>query len=1155
MTKRADRRAEQQASAALRLLVFLLFFFSGATALVYQIAWVRSLTLTFGASHEAVGIVLAAFMGGLALGGITFGRLSERVARPLRLYGLLEIGIGLVALVLPLLLRLGDGIYVAAALRVEGVPWSLSLLRIAMALSVLVLPTFLMGGTLPILARLLVSGSREFGLRLSQLYAINTLGAVTGALAAGFLLLPALGVRSTEFTAVGLNLAIGAVALLIAGKFGTGDLPSQPAPEAAPSERGAAPEMDRYGVWALRLTFVGTAVSGACALALEVMWTRGISIAVGRTTYSFTVMLAAFLIGIALGSWLHALIPLRRVGVSLQFGIVLSGIGISSIVFSQLIPDMPRLAVWANAWLAPSAGGLRVATTLITSFAIMLVPCVLMGVAFPLAGQARVRLRERFGQAVGEVVGLNTLGAIIGSLAAAYLLIPRFGLQRGMLLVSALNLSYGLIVIGFATAGSKVRIRPIVLPLTGLLAAGALALPVLLPDWDIHLLATFRNNTLLQQLEPADPEERDGAANAMNVLYYREGRSSNVSVIDNGRDRAMLIDGKSVASDSLTDMEHELLLGHLPVLLHPAPRSAAVVGLGAGITLGGVLAHPEIERVVLVEIEPAVVEGARQFADVNGDALDDPRLEIAFQDGRNYLRTSSHKFDVITADPIHPWAHGASYLYTTDYYAMVAERLAPGGLMCQWLPLYELSGENVRSVVASFADNFRYTSLWQTAYDAVLIGGDSPLEVDALQLRERLRVDRALSQLSEIGLGDPLSFLSELTLDSAGIDAFSQGARRNTDDNLYLEFSSPLSIGTPEVFENIRGLNARRVTMQSVMPDPAPLLPAGAVPAQILDEYRQAKSRTVEAHIALQSAKVSQSPTPYPPVIETLNGILSRVPDYGRARSLLCLAWTQYGLRLREAGQHQEGLTSLARAVDVMPTNAEANYRLAVALSELGRPDRALSYFESAGRSRPRYARSHNDHAVTLMRLGRFEEARELLTVALELRPQFLDAEHNLALALLRTGRLEEAESRFESVRRVDPDLPGLNNNYAVLLVERSRYRDAVGVLEDGLRQDASDIRMIRQLAWLLATAPDPELRDGIRAVELARELNMATGQRVPEVMDTLAAALAETGRFQEAIDVAVPAAEFAAAQGQTELAEQIGDRIQTYQEGRPFRI
>jgi len=1153
MTNRADRRAEEKASSALRLLVFLLFFFSGATALIYQIAWVRSLTLTFGASHEAIGIVLAAFMGGLALGGFTFGRWSERVDSPLRVYGLLEVGIGVVALALPALLRLADGAYVAAALRVDGVPWPLNLMRVAMAFGVLLLPTFLMGGTLPILARLLVSGPRDFGLRLSQLYAINTIGAVTGALAAGFLLLPALGVRTTEYVAVGLNLLIGAAALVAAVRTSGAATTTQRPPSPRETKGDTPAALDRYGLWALRLTFFGTAISGMCALALEVMWTRGISIAVGRTTYSFTVMLAAFLIGIALGSWLHALIPLRRIGESLQFGIVLSGIGISSIVVSQMIPDVPRLAVRASAWLDPAAGGLRVGTTLVTSFAIMLVPCVLMGIAFPLAGQARARLRKRFGQSVGDVVGLNTLGAIVGSLAAAYLLIPRFGLQRGMLVVSAINLSYGLVVTGFAIVGRNSRLRSTALPVAGLLAAGALALPVVLPDWDIHLLATFRNNTLMQQLESAGDAAGDDAADAMTVLYYREGKSSNVSVISNGHSRAILIDGKSVASDSLTDMEHELLLGHLPVLLHPDPRRAVVVGLGAGITLGAVLAHAELESVVLVEIEPAVLDGARQFRDVNGDALDDPRLVVAFQDGRNYLRTTSQQFDVITADPIHPWAHGASYLYTTDYYRIVAERLAPGGLMCQWLPLYELSGEDVKSVVASFADNFRHTTLWQTAYDAVLIGSDTPLDVDPLRLRERL--ERSGSQLREIGLGNALSFLSELTLDSAGIDDLARGARRNTDDNLYLEFSSPLSIGTPEVFDNIRRLNERRVTIQAVLPDPSPLFPPGVSLPDVLNEYRQAKSDTVEAQMALQSAKTVLSPAPYPPVIATLSEILDRVPDYGRARSLLSMAWTQYGLRLRDAGQHQEGVNALARAVDVMPANAEANYRLAVALSELGRADSALTYFEAAARSRPRYARSHHDHAVTLMRLGRFEEARVLLLEALDLRPQFLEAEHNLALASLRTGRLEEAEARFEAVRRADPFLPGLHNNYAVLLIELERYADAITVLSDGLGADASDIRMTRQLAWLLATAPEAELRDGIRAVELARELNRATGGSVPQVMDTLAAALAETGRFQQAVDLAVQAAELAAAQGQPELAEQIDGRIWIYQEGRPFRL
>ena len=575
-----------------RLLVFALFFLSGGTALIYQTAWVRSLTLVFGASHEAVGIVLAAFMGGLALGGFVFGRWSMRLSRPLLVYGLLEAGIAVIAALLPWLLDLVDGIYLDAARASDGVPTSLNVMRAGLAGGVLLLPTFLMGGTLPVLAKLLVARSEQFGLRLSQLYAINTTGAVVGALAAGFVLLPRSGVRSTELLAVGLNVLI-AVAAIVADRrsqpISDTGLAASKTPPGPPLDREALP---RDRLIALRLTFFGTAVSGMCALALEVMWMRAISVAIGTTTYSFTVMLSAFLVGIALGSWLHAAFPLKRIRIELQFGVVLMGIGLASMIFAQRIPDLPRLAVLLNTSLHPEGSGLRLGTALFTSFAVMLVPCILMGVAFPLAAQARASMQAAFGRSVGDVVGLNTLGAIVGSVLAGFVLIPRLGLQRGMLVVAAANLAYGLIVTGFATASALPARRRTALVTAAALVAVTVAAPALLPDWDIRVLASFQNN-FRANLRAADGSIAwDRLFGSTEILYYQEGRSSSVSVIESGPTRAILIDGKSVASDSLTDMQHELLLGHLPVLLHPHPHSAAVIGLGAGITLGSVLAHP-----------------------------------------------------------------------------------------------------------------------------------------------------------------------------------------------------------------------------------------------------------------------------------------------------------------------------------------------------------------------------------------------------------------------------------------------------------------------------------------------------------------------------------------------------------------------------------
>ena len=1148
---------EQSTSRPHLVLVYALFFVSGATALVYETAWARTLTLTFGATHEAVAVVLGAFMGGLALGGFVFGIAAQRFRRPLLAYGVIEVLIGLSALVAPMLLRLVDRVYVEAALRVDGIPWQLQAMQVALAFGVLVVPTALMGGTLPVLARLLITRYGDFSMRLSALYGINTSGAVVGTLAAGFFLLPRLGISRTQLVAVSLNLAIGVLAIALGRRPGLGTdaaeagagLVAQPAAEGP----GPAPA-EAWRRLALRLAFAGTVVSGMCALALEVLWMRGISIAVGNTAYSFSVMLAAFLVGIALGSWLQAALPLERFEASLKFGVVMLGIGLTSAVFSQLTPQLPRFAVAFNRLLYAEPGGVRAGATLLISFSIMLVPSILMGAAFPLAGLAGARLRGDFGRSVGDLVGLNTLGAIVGSLGAGFVLIPFLGLQRGMLVTAACIVAYGCLVLGTYAAG-RYRGNSAIPLLTALaVALGGLTLAFRLPDWDMHLLAVFRNN-MVSNYARAEAGDLDQMAERSTVLYYREGKAANVSVVEGARARALVIDGKTVATDGLSDMQHELVLGHVPVLVHPRPRSVAVVGLGAGVTLGAVLAHPDLERIVVIEIEPAVVDGARKFAHVNDRALDDPRLEIAFQDGRNYLRTTAERFDVITADPIHPWARGAAYLYTREYYQLARDHLTGRGVMCQWLPLYELSLENVRSAAATFAAVFEHSSLWQTANDAILVGSQSPISIEPDSLARRLGAPRVASQLSQVGLGEPISLLAELTLDTRAMERFAAGAILNTDDNLYLEFSSPLGVARSELGPIFAALDDQRSTFASVVTDLDFLTAAGRDPADLLAEYRQAKAETIRLHSDLTLAEAAGDPTGFEPIIAKTEALLRRLPGYGRATSILSAAHMSRGIQHFFAGDAERSVAALREAVAVMPNHAAANHHLATILSEQGGLEEALAYFQAATRLRPLYSKAHHNHGVTLLRLGRFQEARGELALAVAARPDDAGAHHMYANALAQSGVAEEALANYRRALALQPRLQGLHHNFGAFLVQRQRYREAAMVLDLGIGTYPQDLSLLRQAAWLLATAPEADIRDPDGALRLARIVDDATRGEIPTCLDTLAAALAATGSFDEAVATAEKGLLQARAQGDDVLAPRIEERLGLYRRATAFQL
>ncbi len=991
-----------------------LFLASGATALVYQVTWTRNLSLIFGASFEAISIVLGAFMGGLAAGGVFFGRRSARFGRPLRLYGLLEIGVAISALALPSAVDLVHSIYMGAVLQVDGVNASVNALRVAMAFGVLLIPTFFMGGTLPTLIRFLVHRRGELGDRLSRLYAINTLGAVIGTLTGGFLLLPRFGVWHSQLLAVGANFAIGIAALaadrLLAArdsKLRTSESPSLVAEP--PDTRDAATPQGQEASWPFRLTFWGTAVAGMGALALEVSWSRAIAIATGANTYSFTIMLATFLVGIALGSWLHGRVPIKRIPPSVQFGVVLGLIGLSSAVVSILIPHLPKISLLVSVWLYGGLSGVRAGTTFAVSFLVMLVPCIFMGVAFPLAGEARARLRRSFEESVGDLVGLNTAGAIVGSMLAGFLLIPGIGLQRTMLSASALYLGYGLIVL-CAAWGTKWPQRR-ALAWGGSLAAlpVTLAMAFAFPGWDMRIIAGFPNNAIDVFTNAQGEIDFSNWQAQTRLLYAREGRGSTIAVTAGIKFRSLLVNGKVVASGDLNDMQHEYLLGHLPMLLHPNPKSAVVVGLGAGLTLGGVAADESVERIVVVEIEPSVRGGAEIFADLHDDALSDPRVELAWQDGRNYLQTTSEKFDVITADPIHPWAQGAAYLYTTEYYRMIADRLKAGGVMCQWLPLYELGVEDLQSVVASFIENFEYTTLWQATGDALLIGSNAPIGVDLDVLERRLKQPRVARQLARAGLDDPLSFLGEYTMDREGMVRFARGATINTDDNLFLEFSSPRRIGGAGGIENLLLVNSDRRNAIALVKKLGRGFATRKELETTLEGIKIAKSETIRMYA--RWLEVTSWPTKegMEGLAASFRAMLEDAPSYQRTKFLLSVCLSTLGELARQEGGLREALPLYRQALEFDPGNSTANLRVAASLAERGEVERASQYFQRSLDRRPRSGDALVGSGQVLMTLGRYAEALEAFRELANLYPDKAGPQRKICKCLQEMGRPEDA--------------------------------------------------------------------------------------------------------------------------------------------------
>lgn len=792
-------------------IIYLLTILSGAAALIYEIVWFRSLSLIFGGTHLAIATTVSVFMFGMALGSWLAGRYLRRFKNILRVYAGLELGIGAGAGLFMLLVGFYPAIYASLAQVAPESPLYLTIVRIGFSVAAMSISTIFMGATLPVLTKFLSANVRGLARQLSLLYGLNTLGAAAGVIVTGFYLLRVMTVDSVSFLAMMLNAGIGVTCLVLSYlAFARAEIdPVAPEGVRHPTQkRSRKKEADAPTIEPRYYKFVlsGIGLSGFCALGYEMLWTRVLIIFLDASVYSFSIVLVAFLLGISLGGFayrgwrrvfrIRGGKELERAGQDLShFGMVQILIGLTSMITISAIYDLPARLVSATRYFYEMTGVLFTArqfSNFTVAFVLMFVPAFLMGIAVPLAGRIGSRFRSRSDQAVGEILAFNTVGSILGAALSGFLLIELLGIQHTLVFFTAMNITTGSIII---LSNQQERPRLSLLAkatLAGLLVLVFFASP--LESWDRRYLASYTpNNGALYQT----PDAIDRMLEKKEVLYYGEGTESIVSSV-RAKSTGLIsftVNGRVEASTQLEDVQLQYLLGHLPMLFHPAPKTALVVGAGSGMTLGAVSVHPGLEKVTLAEIEPKVLGVLKSFSDWNHNVLENPKLDIVFNDGRNFLLTTDRKFDVITTDPIHPSWRGSGYLYTTEYFKLVADHLAPGGIVSQWLPLYQLSVENQRSIVKTFHKNFAHVTVFIGLTDMVLVGSNDPLLFDAKQLAVRIQ-DRSIhDDLQLLRIDTPRDLFSYFLMGTKGVETFGSQARINSDNNLYLEFSSPRVIG------------------------------------------------------------------------------------------------------------------------------------------------------------------------------------------------------------------------------------------------------------------------------------------------------------------------------------------------------------------------
>lgn len=779
--------------AAAMPLVLLLFVGSGAAALIYEIVWLQLLQLVIGSSAVSLGVLLSTFMGGMCLGSLLLPRAIPAKWHPLKVYAALELGIGLCGVVLLVLLPALDDWYLAgASYGAVGIAR-----RALLAAACLLPPTMLMGATLPAIARW-VEATPQGVTWLGFFYGGNLAGAVLGCLSAGFVLLRLWDMPTASATAATINLAVAVLGWLLARQvplqvsLADNVGRAEPAPPAAAS----APRLGTRGVYG------AIALSGMAALGAEVVWTRLLSLLLGGTVYTFSIILAVFLIGLGIGSSFGASLARRgrpRSMLGLAQLLVAAAIYWAAWQLGRSVPYWPiQPALAQSPWHTFQLD-------LVRCWWVMLPAAVLWGASFPLALAAAmpvlVRPSAEKGAAsavadaravVGKVYAANTLGAIIGALGwsiPGIMLLGTQHAQQALILVSLVAAAVALVPclwLPEAVPAGTLSARQAVLRTLGLaggLAAGGL-LAWAVPPTPGELIAYGR-------YLPRD-------LGSGLVAYVGEGQNASVAVtVLEGGTRNFHVSGKIEASSEPQDMRLQRMLGHLPALLHPAPKSVLVVGCGAGVTAGCFVLHPTIERIVICEIEPLIPRVvAEHFAAENYDVVHDRRVEIVYDDARHYILTTQERFDIITSDPIHPWVKGAATLYTQEYFSLCRKRLNLGGLVTQWVPLYESTQAAVQSEMATFFGVFPDGSVWSNdyqgqGYDVVLLGHVGPWKIDLDGLEERLaRPDhaRVRQSLKEVGFSSGIDLMATFAGLASDLRPWLAQAAINRDRDLRLQY-------------------------------------------------------------------------------------------------------------------------------------------------------------------------------------------------------------------------------------------------------------------------------------------------------------------------------------------------------------------------------
>jgi spermidine synthase len=971
----------------MRALVLAFFFVSGLCGLLYEVVWIRVAGTVIGNTTFAIGTVVGVFMGGLAVGAWWGGRQADRRqgAALLRLYGLLEGGIALAALLVPLLIAASEPIFHALWNSVGQITPLYAALRVLLMGLVLIVPTTLMGATLPVLTRFLSDTSQAAAGEAGRAYAINTFGGVAGTLLSGLWLIPTFGLHATTWTAVALNLAIAGASIALArGKSGA----VEPALSDEPPPRRAA--------------LVVSALSGFASLIYEVAWTRSLVLSIGSTVYAFTLILTAFILGLAAGSAASSRLVRRSTRPELALAAVQGAIGLAALALLPYLGELPLKMAGAPEQYRDSYGGLLLAhAKLIALF--VFVPSLFIGAVFPYTFRLAAAGEHGVGRSVAAVYSWNTVGSIAGSLAASFALVPALGLAPSIRIAATVNLGVAAGLLAIIPALRMAALAPALVALVGWLR----------PAWDPRILASGAYlygedyarvaKNLHVDLPTYLARESEILAeywDAYGLTTVHRSADGNLSI---------RVNGKADASTGTADMPTQRTVGHLGLLHHPAPKRALVIGLGSGVTLGAVAAHP-LQAIDCVEISPAGVRAADFFTSANGGVLKDPRVRLVIGDGRNAVQFAKEPYDVIVSQPSNLWISGMANLFTRDFFATASKRLGPGGVFCQWVQAYRMPLEDFQSILKTFFDVFPDGSFWEVfpGQDYVLLGSLDVPRLSYAELETRMAASSVRAHFDGLSVPGAAGLLGHFIAPADRVRAAVSSAGVLTDDLSSIEYSASRAMFSVLQPRTIAWVDTLR--REPLDPTRYPGLDVGAV------ERSRESRRRIAAAVSREAEHRS--------VLEVLDyladhgiGLGDDEPTRQHFERFAYLARLEASV-YRRGARYADALRLLRAVPRASKYYVDALFDRAVVAALSGRTDEAERCFQEIRTEHPGSFASLCIQAMEAPPNAAVDRWR----AALALRPDSDHAHAHLAGALAVAGLKEEARAEALKALELEPE-------------------------------------------------------------------------------------------------------------------------------------